>query len=140
MWVLVYHRYYRQLYFAITHRKARSSSWNNLKFIYILPFKQDWPTSLSMQRKPAISRSFLRVTANIFLKRLQRRIAEKTITPDTTALYFCEADNGLSKLTTLDLDLFGRSRIGPKDFFGDQFGEMAAMTKAAIERKKEIRA
>lgn len=74
------------------------------------------------------------------LKRLQRRIAEKTITPDTTALYFCEADNGLSKLTTLDLDLFGSILNWPKDFFGDQFGEMAAMTKAAIERKKEIRA
>jgi hypothetical protein len=70
------------------------------------------------------------------LKRLQRRIAEQKITPDTTSLYFCEADNGSSKLTPLDVNLFGTIENWPKDFFGDQFGEMSAMTKAAIERKK----
>lgn len=70
------------------------------------------------------------------LKRLQRRIAEQTITPDTTALYFCEAENGGSKLTPLDVNLYGEILNWPKGFFGDQFGEMAATTKAAIERKK----
>jgi len=70
------------------------------------------------------------------LKRLQRRIAEQEITPETTALYFCETENGGSKLTTLDVDLFGNIQNWPKDFFGDQFGEMAAMTKAALNRKK----
>ncbi|OHB65381.1 MAG: hypothetical protein A2Y76_10370 [Planctomycetes bacterium RBG_13_60_9] len=70
------------------------------------------------------------------LKRLQRRIAEQWITPETTALYFCETENGGSKLTTLDVDLFGDIHNWPKDFFGDQFGEMAAMTRAALQRKK----
>ncbi|MEW6355187.1 MAG: DUF3696 domain-containing protein [Planctomycetota bacterium] len=70
------------------------------------------------------------------LKRLQRRIAEKDIGPDMTALYFCETENERSKLTKLDVDLFGNICNWPKDFFGDQFGEMAAMTKAAMERKK----
>ena len=70
------------------------------------------------------------------LKRLQRRIAEQKITPETTALYFCETENGGSKLTTLDVDLFGDIHNWPKDFFGDQFGEMAAMTRAAVARRK----
>jgi predicted ATPase len=72
------------------------------------------------------------------LKRLQRRIAEQQISPETTALYFCETQNGASHLTTLDVDLYGTIRNWPKDFFGDQFGEMAAVTKAALEHKKEI--
>ena len=70
------------------------------------------------------------------LKRLQRRIAEAKIDPKETALYFCESDNGSSKLTELNLDLFGTIRNWPKDFFGDQFGEMAETTKAAIKRKR----
>jgi predicted ATPase len=71
------------------------------------------------------------------LKRLQRRIAEKAISRDETALYFCDTENGESKLTSLNVDLFGNIQNWPREFFGDQFGEMAAMTKAAIERKKE---
>jgi hypothetical protein len=74
------------------------------------------------------------------LKRLQRRIAEQKITTNTTALYFCEAEAGGSKLTALDVDLLGEIRNWPKDFFGDQFGEMAAMTRAAVARKKALQA
>jgi predicted ATPase len=70
------------------------------------------------------------------LRRLQRRIAEATMTPDETALYFCEIVEAGSKLTALDVDLFGNIKNWPKDFFGDEFGEMAAMTKAAMERKQ----
>ena len=40
------------------------------------------------------------------------------------------------RLTGLELDLFGAIKNWPKDFFGDEFGEMAAITKAAMERKK----
>ena len=74
------------------------------------------------------------------LRRLQRRIAEKAITPDTMALYFCESSNGASSLKALDVDLFGTIKNWPKDFFGSQFEEMALTTKAAIERKKEQQA
>jgi predicted ATPase len=70
------------------------------------------------------------------LKRLQRRIAEQKISPDAMALYFCESENGGSKLTPLEVDLFGSIKNWPKDFFGDQFGEIAAITKATVERKK----
>jgi len=74
------------------------------------------------------------------LKRLQRRIAEQAITPDITSLYFCGTDNGESKLTPLDVTIFGEITNWPKDFFGDQFGEMAATTKAALEQKKAAQA
>jgi predicted ATPase len=70
------------------------------------------------------------------LRRLQLRIAEQSVSPDFIALYFCEADNGRSRLTSLDVDLFGNILNWPENFFGDPFGEMAAMTKAAIDRKK----
>lgn len=70
------------------------------------------------------------------LRRLQRRIAEETLKPDDTALYFSEATDAGSRLTGLELDLFGTIKNWPKDFFGDEFGEMAAITKAAMERQK----
>jgi predicted ATPase len=70
------------------------------------------------------------------LRRLQRRVAEQTMTPEETALYFCEMVDAGSKLTALEVDLFGNIKNWPKDFFGDEFGEMAAITKAAMLRKQ----
>jgi len=70
------------------------------------------------------------------LRRLQRRIAEAKLVPAATALYFCEMSNGGSSLRKLDVDLLGSIKNWPQDFFGDEFGEMAAMTQAAMERKR----
>jgi predicted ATPase len=70
------------------------------------------------------------------LRRLQRRVAEETIKPADAALYFCRATDDGSQLTGLDVDLYGSIRNWPKDFFGDEFGEMAAITKATMRRKK----
>jgi predicted ATPase len=70
------------------------------------------------------------------LRRLQRRIAEEKILPTDVNLYFCSLEKGESKLTTLDVDEYGNIRNYPKDFFGDDFAEIAAITKAAMERKK----
>jgi predicted ATPase len=69
------------------------------------------------------------------LLRLQRRLAEKQVTGDQIALYFCEQDNGKSKLTTLQIDEYGNITNWPKNFFGDQFGEIAAREKAALRRR-----
>ncbi len=68
------------------------------------------------------------------LRRLQRRIAEEKITKDNVALYFCEYEKDQSKLLPLDVDPYGNIKNWPKDFFGDEVGEMAAMTIAAMER------
>jgi hypothetical protein len=70
------------------------------------------------------------------LRRLQRRVADETIKPEETALYFSEINGEGSKLTGLEVDLFGRIKNWPKDFFGDEFGEMAAITKAAMSRQQ----
>jgi hypothetical protein len=69
------------------------------------------------------------------LRRLQRRVAEEALTPDQAALYFCYTEKGESHLTTLDLDLFGNIKNWPKDFFGDELGEIAAMSQAALKRR-----
>lgn len=70
------------------------------------------------------------------LRRLQRRIAEETFQPEQTALYFSKINNGESVLENLRIDDFGNIENWPEDFFGDEFGEIAAMNIAAIKRKK----
>lgn len=70
------------------------------------------------------------------LRRLQRRIAEEQLHPDQTALYFCSAIRGESHLDALSLDLFGNIENWPEDFFGDEFGEIAAMSNAMMARKQ----
>lgn len=72
------------------------------------------------------------------LRRLQRRVAEEKVAPESTALYFCQMNDGQSELTPLKVDIFGNIENWPKDFFGDEFGEMAAMTTAAMNRKKAM--
>lgn len=69
------------------------------------------------------------------LRRLQRRIAEEKITNHDAALYFCEMKDGASHLNSLRLDLFGNITNWPKDFFGDEFSELASMTRAIQYRK-----
>jgi hypothetical protein len=71
------------------------------------------------------------------LRRLQRRIAEQFegLGPDDIALYFCEYENDQSKLVPLELDEYGNIKNWPKDFFGDEFGEIAAMTLAQAKRR-----
>ncbi|MCY4435728.1 MAG: DUF3696 domain-containing protein [Chloroflexi bacterium] len=70
------------------------------------------------------------------LRRLQRRIAEGEIDQERVRLYFCSTDgDGTSNLSELELDKFGNISNWPEDFFGDQFGEMAAMSNAAIKRQ-----
>ena len=70
------------------------------------------------------------------LLRLQRRIAEGKIDKDDVGLFFCSTDdNGASCLSQLEIDQYGNISNWPKDFFGDQFGEVAAMSEAALERQ-----
>ena len=72
-----------------------------------------------------------------FLRRLQRRVAEEEVTTDDVGLYCCGMGNGRSELTKLDLDAFGNITNWPSDLFGDEFNEIAAMTRAAERRKAQ---
>ena len=69
------------------------------------------------------------------LRRLQRRIAEEKISNQDVGLYFCENQGSGSTMDELEVDLFGNITNWPNDFFGDEFGEFAAMTDAAIRRR-----
>ncbi|MCY3708784.1 MAG: DUF3696 domain-containing protein [Caldilineaceae bacterium] len=71
------------------------------------------------------------------LRRLQRRIAEEAICRDEVGLYFCSAADGVSNLDTLEVDPLGNITNWPQDFFGDQFGEIAAMSEAAQKRRQK---
>ena len=71
------------------------------------------------------------------LRRLQRRIADESISENSVALYFCDVDDGKSRLSQLQLDMFGNIANWPKSFFGDEYSEMKAMTEAAMKRKLE---
>lgn len=69
------------------------------------------------------------------LRRLQRRIAEKETSTDDVALYFCDVSSGVSKLVPLELNLFGEIQNWPDDFFGDDYGEIAATARAKLTRQ-----
>lgn len=71
------------------------------------------------------------------LRRIQRRVAEGKIREDQTKLYFCNFQSDSSRLLPLELNLFGEILNWPKDFFGDEFGEIAATRKAALKKKME---
>lgn len=71
-----------------------------------------------------------------FLRRLQRRIAEQAgLTDSDVALYFCDQDSEGAHLSDLKVDLFGTIKNWPENFFGDEMGEIAAITKAALKRR-----
>lgn len=71
------------------------------------------------------------------LNRLQRRVAEERIAADQTALYFCRNDEGISNIDRLKMDEFGNITNWPENFFGDEMGDLFAMTKAQRERQKK---
>lgn len=71
------------------------------------------------------------------LRRMQRRIAEESLSSGDVALYFCRLADGISQLDPLEVDAFGNISNWPDDFFGDQFGEMAAMAEAVAERRQQ---
>lgn len=69
------------------------------------------------------------------IRRIQRRIAEGIINPTEVAIYFVHQQNGQAKLEELQIDLFGNITNWPDDFFGNDIDDLAAMTRAAKERK-----
>lgn len=67
------------------------------------------------------------------LARIQRRIAEanrngESLTPDDVRLYFCELEQGKSKLTPLEMQPSGVITNWPPDFFGDMLAERMALS------------
>jgi len=79
------------------------------------------------------------------LQRLLRRIAEgndspyPSISPDEVSLYFTRMDHGVSKLESLNINLFGGVENWPDDFFGDEFGDITAREEAALKRRMTLK-
>jgi len=69
------------------------------------------------------------------IRRIQRRIAEEVIKPEDVAIYFIRQHKGQARIEELQIDLFGNITNWPDDFFGNDIDDLAAMTKAARERK-----
>lgn len=72
-----------------------------------------------------------------FLLRLQRRIAEGGISPEDVAVYFANRTRSGLDLELLRLNAYGEIENWPANFFGDEMGELAARTQAAIRRRKQ---
>ena len=72
------------------------------------------------------------------LRRLQRRIAEGEVSHEDVALYFVETHRGQSEIHKLMVDTYGNITNWPRDFFGDEIGDLSAMTEAAIERRTHL--
>ncbi|MCE5238035.1 DUF3696 domain-containing protein [bacterium] len=74
------------------------------------------------------------------LSRLQRRIAEaqsELASPENIAIYFCELREGASHLEPIRLNEYGQIENWPNDFFGDSIGDLEAMTKAMLARRRQ---
>lgn len=72
-----------------------------------------------------------------FLRRIQRRVADETITKDDVALYVCDTVEGRSRIDSLSVDELGNITNWPKDFYGDEVGDLVAMTDAAMKRRRK---
>ncbi len=70
-----------------------------------------------------------------FLTRLQRRIAEGRIALRDIAVYFVQHGKNGARIEPLRLNRDGDIENWPENFFGDELGEIAARTRAAMERR-----
>ncbi len=71
------------------------------------------------------------------MRRLQRRVAEKRALSEDVKLYFVHSNRGTAELSDLRLNEWGEIENWPDKFFGDEMGEIAAITEAALRRRME---
>ena len=71
------------------------------------------------------------------MRRLQRRVAEEEASSEDVRLYFVSASQGVAQASDVALNQWGEIENWPEQFFGDEMGEIAAITKASLRRKME---
>lgn len=69
------------------------------------------------------------------LTRLQRRVAEGVIDSKDIAIYFVNRRGSSAEMEALRLNLDGEIENWPDNFFGDEMGDIAARTMAALSRQ-----
>ena len=71
------------------------------------------------------------------MRRLQRRVAEQKASPEDVKLYFVSSQRGQAHISDLVLNEWGEIENWPENFFGDEMGEIAAITEASLRRRME---
>ena len=69
------------------------------------------------------------------LRRFQRRVAEEEMSSSDLKLYFVHTKHGVAECDDLSLNMWGEIENWPDKFFGDEMGEIAAISKASLERR-----
>ncbi len=69
------------------------------------------------------------------LRRFQRRVAEGAVAASDLKLHFVRSRDGKADLDSLRLNEWGGIENWPDRFFGDEMGEIAATTRAGLERR-----
>ena len=69
------------------------------------------------------------------LRRLQRRVAEQETSSKDVKLYFVSSKRGRAQASDLFLNMWGEIENWPDNFFGDEMGEIAAISEASLKRK-----
>ncbi len=72
-----------------------------------------------------------------FLRRLQRRIAERAVPEEKVSAYFANIIKTPATLDTLEIDSYGNIRNWPENFFGDEMEDIIEQTKAAMKKRME---
>jgi hypothetical protein len=70
-----------------------------------------------------------------FLRRLQRRIAEDSVSQDRVSAYFANITKTPAVLEPLQIDLFGNIHNWPDHFFGDEMEDITRQSKAALQKR-----
>ena len=71
------------------------------------------------------------------MRRLQRRVAEQRASSDDVKLYFVSSRRGRAQASDLLLNMWGEIENWPENFFGDEMGEIAAISEASLRRRME---
>lgn len=74
-----------------------------------------------------------------FLRRLQRRIAEDTVSKDKVSAYFANITKTPATLEPLRIDVFGNIQNWPENFFGNEMGDVTEQAKAAMSKRIQQR-
>ena len=69
------------------------------------------------------------------MRRLQRRVAEEKMASEDVKLYFVSSKRGKAQVSDLLLNEWGEIENWPENFFGDEMGEIAAISEASLKRR-----
>lgn len=87
--------------------------------------------------KPRNIQLLIETHSEHFLRRLQRRVAEKVIDESMVRGYFADTTTDPFQLRKLEIDAYGNILNWPEDFFGDMAGDIFGQAEAAFRRKKD---